>query len=99
MKKPKKFGFDKRKNHLSALVLTGQMTRIEALLLLEKDPYPDQIQFQNDFDYVLKKFSWKKDFFLDYISRPMKAHESYGSENIFWDFEKKISVYVKKMIR
>jgi hypothetical protein len=96
---PKKFGFDKRKNHLSALVLTGQMTRIEALLLLEKDPYPDQIQFQNDFDYVLKKFSWKKDFFLDYISRPMKTHESYGSEDIFWDFEKKLSMYVKKLIR
>jgi len=36
-----KFGFDKRKPHLSSLINSGQMTRDEALAELEKNPvYP-----------------------------------------------------------
>jgi hypothetical protein len=52
---PEKFHIDKRKLHLSALVLCGQMTRYDALKELEKPIYPvDKIT--EDTDYVIKKF-------------------------------------------
>lgn len=37
-----KFGFDKRKAHLSSLIMSGQMTREQAFVELDKDPvYPE----------------------------------------------------------
>jgi N-acetyl sugar amidotransferase len=52
---PQKFHIDKRKIHLSALILCGQMTRVEALSELEKPVYPlDKIN--EDTEYVSKKY-------------------------------------------
>lgn len=41
-----KFGFDKRKTHLSSLINSGQMTRKEALDELGKDPVYPQLGFE-----------------------------------------------------
>lgn len=46
-----KFGFDKRKAHLSSLINSGQMTREEALLELQKNPVYPQIGLE---DRVMK---------------------------------------------
>lgn len=37
---PRKFGYDKRRAHLSCLILNGEMTREEALAELARPPYP-----------------------------------------------------------
>jgi len=51
---PQKFQIDKRKLHLSALILCGNMSRLDALKELEKPIYPlDKIQ--EDIEYVIKK--------------------------------------------
>lgn len=39
---PEKFGVDKRKSHLSSLIVSGQMTRAEALKELEEPQYDQQ---------------------------------------------------------
>ncbi len=41
---PHKFGYDKRRVHLSTLVISGQMKREDAMRLLEDSLYPDPIQ-------------------------------------------------------
>ena len=51
---PKKFGFDKRKMHLSSLVCSGEITRDEALAELAKPPYPEELQAA-DREYTVKK--------------------------------------------
>lgn len=51
---PKKFGFDKRKAHFSSLILTGQMTRDEALDRISR-PEIDEQTMHEDFEYVAKK--------------------------------------------
>lgn len=52
---PEKFHIDKKKLHLSALILCGQITRDEALIELEKPIYPiDKIK--EDTEYVIKTF-------------------------------------------
>ncbi len=57
---PTKFGFDKRKAHLSSLICSGQVTREQALTLLQEELYPAS-RLKEDMDYVVKS--------LDCLSR------------------------------
>ena len=51
---PKKFGFEKRRAHFSSLILTGQMTRDEALARISK-PELDEQFLKQEFEYVANK--------------------------------------------
>lgn len=51
---PTKFGYDKRRAHLSSLILTGQMTRGDALHKLEVPAY-DEATIAQEFEYVATK--------------------------------------------
>lgn len=55
---PQKFGYDKRKAHFSSLILTGQMTRNEAIERL-KLPELDKQTIKNEFEYVANKLGIK----------------------------------------
>ena len=77
---PRKFGFDKRRPHLSALVASGQMTRGEALTTFETPPYPDADQERQDRIFVMKKLGFTEHSFNEYMTAPAVPHENYGSE-------------------
>lgn len=51
---PKKFGYDKRRNHFSSLILTKQMTREEAIRLVAQPAYDEKLM-REDFEFVAKK--------------------------------------------
>jgi N-acetyl sugar amidotransferase len=51
---PRKFGFEKRRAHFSSLILTGQMTRQEALERISKPELSEEF-LQKEFDYVADK--------------------------------------------
>lgn len=48
-----KYGIDKRKITLSALLLSGEIKREEVLKVLSEKPY-DDIQINKDIEYILK---------------------------------------------
>jgi tRNA(Ile)-lysidine synthase TilS/MesJ len=73
-----KFGFDKRKAHLSNLILSGQMTREQALAEVAKPPYDTQL-FQEDFEYVAKKFDMNPSEFRVLLSQPNHSHLEFAS--------------------
>lgn len=77
---PRKFGYDKRRVHLSTLIVTGQMTRNEAMAMLDTPPYPDPRQQQQDLIYVMKKLGFSESDFDAYLAAPGVPHEAYGSE-------------------
>jgi N-acetyl sugar amidotransferase len=54
---PKKFGYDKRRAYLSSEILTGQLTREEALERLAKPELDEQTMAQ-EFEYVAAKLGW-----------------------------------------
>lgn len=56
---PRKFGFDKRKTHLSSLVSTGELSRDEALAKLQPPPYDEKLQ-DEDCDFVAKKLGFTR---------------------------------------
>lgn len=83
---PRKFGVDKRKLHLSTLIMSNQLSRDEALSLLDTSPYPDVNQLNDDIEYFLKKMKWSRDDLEGYIKRSGKPHDRYGTELHLWSF-------------
>ena len=60
---PEKFNIDKRKCHLSNLIISGDITRKEALEELKKPPYGDEKMLKEDMKFVIKKFGLTEDDF------------------------------------
>ncbi|NOQ76556.1 MAG: N-acetyl sugar amidotransferase [Methylococcaceae bacterium] len=87
---PEKFNIDKRKVHFSTLIISGQMSRNEALQGLEGIPYASEKDLEQDKNYFLKKMGWTQ-FDLDqYLARPGKPHSTYPSEKDRYDFLLKV---------
>lgn len=80
---PTRFGFDMRRVDLSSLILTGQMSRDEALSKLEEPPYdPDLIE--QDFDYIATKLGIRNEELRSYHEMPKKFYWDYRNQhNIF----------------
>jgi N-acetyl sugar amidotransferase len=79
---PQKFKVDKRKPHLSSLILSGQMTREEAVSLLKGDAGYTQRNSDLDMAYVLTKMSMTQEEFQDYIARPRREHSEWRMDSI-----------------
>ena len=77
---PAKFLVDKRRLHLSTLIMSGQMNRECAVRDLQNAPYPDPKDLQRDIEYFLKKMGWTIIDLDNYIQRPAKPHLNYRSE-------------------
>lgn len=82
---PEKFGVDKRRVHLSALVASGQLDRATALRMCEGIAYPDEASLQDDRDYFLKKMRWSDADLNAYLARPPRAHDRYPTERGLWN--------------
>jgi N-acetyl sugar amidotransferase len=76
---PRKFNIDKRKAHLSNLILAGQTTRVEALAELLKPPYEDA-QSKEDFTFVAKKLGFTEQELHDLLELPNRSHLEFGSD-------------------
>jgi N-acetyl sugar amidotransferase len=80
---PKRFGFDTRKVQFSSLILTGQMTREDALKELEKPAYNLET-IDQDFDFIANKLGISKDELNSYLEMPKRTFKDYKSqENIY----------------
>ncbi|MFN3916648.1 MAG: N-acetyl sugar amidotransferase [Flavobacteriales bacterium] len=75
---PKKFNIDKRKAHLSSLIISNQITRQEALEELQRPPYSKELM-EEDKNYVIKKLGFTAEEFDEYISTPPIPHTAYKS--------------------
>ena len=75
---PKKFGFDKRKMHLSSLICSGLISREQALEELSVEPYPIELQIE-DRDYVIKKLGISDREFDNIMNLPLKTYWDYPS--------------------
>lgn len=73
---PRKFGYDKRRVHLSSLICSGEITKDTALAVLKEEPYPIEQQ-QSDLEYVSKKLGLTREQFDQIMQLPPKA---------FWDY-------------
>jgi len=76
---PRKFGFDKRRQHLSSLIVSGQLSRNDALLELQKPIVDDSIA-RRDIKYVAKKLNVEVADLEQMISSPPRLHSSFPNQ-------------------
>ncbi len=89
---PKKFNIDKRKAHLSSLIVSNQMSRDEALKELEKSPY-DKEDIKYDIEFVAKKLGISYNEFMNIINQNMKSHYDYKTNDALVKFKVKFDKY------
>jgi N-acetyl sugar amidotransferase len=77
---PKKFGIDKRKVHLSNLIMSGQITKDEALHELDA-PTISSRQLEADYSFVIKKLGYTPSEFESYIDTPRVEHTEFDTEH------------------
>ncbi|MCB0355414.1 MAG: N-acetyl sugar amidotransferase [Bdellovibrionales bacterium] len=73
-----KFHFDKRKAHLSSLILNGYITRDQAIKELAKPLYNPK-DLEEDLEFVAKKLKITPQGFAAIIAQPPRAHEELPS--------------------
>jgi hypothetical protein len=86
---PKRFNMDTRKVQYSSLIVTNQITRDQALELLEKPPYPDSIS-NEDFTYVAKKLGITEDELTALFNLEKKSFKDYKNQEYLFDFGAKV---------
>lgn len=80
---PRKFGFDTRKVQFSSLIVTGQMTRDEALERL-RTPALDEATVRQEFEYVANKLNISTAELQGYFDAPNRSYRDYRSQETFY---------------
>lgn len=83
---PVKFGFDKRRAHLSNLIASGQISREEALQELDSLPY-DASEISADKEYFIKKLGFSADEWREIMESKPKKHSDFKSDYDQWWFK------------
>ena len=76
---PRRFGYEKRRAHFSSLILTGQMTRDEALDRISR-PELDEKTLKNEFEYVANKLDITVSELEAYFNLPKKTYKDYKNK-------------------
>ena len=86
---PKKFGVDKRTSHLSSMIVSGQMTREEALELL-KEPMFDEKMMDGYIKKIKARLGITDEEFEKIMNAPTHQHTDYKTD--------KASIVIRKII-
>lgn len=92
---PERFGYDKRKPHLSSMILAGEITREEAIKELEKPLY-DPIELKEDILFVRKKLGFTESEFNEIMDCPKRTFKEFSSDHGKFLFIKKTQKYLKE---
>lgn len=80
---PERFGYDKRRAHLSSEINSGQLTREVAILELKKKPEKTSITFGHHVDHSVME------------DVPKKTHRDFVNNENLWDRLSKTYAYIK----
>jgi N-acetyl sugar amidotransferase len=86
---PKKFGYDKHRAHFSSLILTGQMTRDDALKSIAQPAY-DEETIAQDFEFIAKKLDLSVSELQKIMDGENKTFRDYKSRMSFISFATRI---------
>lgn len=86
---PTRFGYDTRRVQYSSLILTGQMTRDEAIERLKKPAY-DPALIDEDFEYIATKLRISVDELRRYHEMPLKTYKDYKNREWMFDLGAKV---------
>src|SRR5262249_13928940 len=89
---PRKFGYDKRRMHLSTLVCSGQMTRAAALEEIASPAYPPD-WVEPDTVFVAKKLGITREEFTAIMATPKRRYSDFPNLQNHWAFGRGLDLY------
>ncbi|NND73426.1 MAG: N-acetyl sugar amidotransferase [Ilumatobacter sp.] len=95
---PTRFGYDKRRPHLSSMILSGQITREEALARLDDEMYTAD-QLEQDIAYFSKKLRIGRDEFTDLLHAPLRSHRDFRNQDSAYRRLKQVQGMIEKITR
>jgi hypothetical protein len=84
---PRKFDIDKRKAHYSNLILSGQMSRWEALEAMKAPVYPADL-LEEDRQYALKKLELDEASFAQIMVSSRRTFQDYRNSHRMFELAK-----------
>jgi hypothetical protein len=89
---PHKFGYDKRRMHLSTLICSGQIIRAEALKEIAEPAYPPD-WIEPDTVFVTKKLGISREDFAAIMAAPKKRYSDYPNLQNHWVMGRGIDLF------
>lgn len=94
---PTKFGFDKRRPHLSSLIASNQISRDEAIKKLE-EPLYDVVELETDITFFCKKLRISRADFNELIGAPAHHYSDFPNWNRRYSFLKNIQKFIGRIV-
>lgn len=94
---PERYGYDKRRPHISSLIVSGQISRSEALKQLEEPLYLDD-QLSKDLDYISSKLGLKCEDIKNLVKIPVSKHNAYSTQENLYRLMKKTQEFLEKIL-
>ena len=91
-----KFNFDKRKAHLSSLILSGQLTREQALREIEKPP-TSGVHHKEDKEFVAKKLGVSLDEFNKILALEERSYKDFASNEVVFKIKDFVVPKIKNL--
>jgi N-acetyl sugar amidotransferase len=97
---PERFGYDTRRVQYSSLILTGQMTREQALKEMSRPAY-DPETIEHEFDYIARKLGITSNELRGYFNLPLKSYRDYKNQRWMFDIGAKVlqAIGVEKAVK
>ncbi len=89
---PVRFGYDKRRPHLSSLIVSGQISRADAVAELDHPLY-DPVELETDISYFCKKLRISRQEFDDMLATPLRHHTDFPN----WRWRQELAKRVQRV--
>ena len=89
---PTKFGVDKRKVHFSCLIRSGEITKLEALEMLDRQEY-SKTELRRDKAFVVKKLSFSEEEFNKILQQTPVSHYTYSTDRVYMNVVTKLAKF------
>lgn len=93
---PVKFGYDKRKPHLSSLVLAGEITREEAVARLQ-EPLYDPEELETDTAFLCKKLRISRGEFEELMAAPIHHYSDFPNHDRSYRWLKRLRRFIERV--
>lgn len=90
-----RFGYDTRKVQFSSLILTGQMSREEALMKL-KIPAYDSKTVHLEFEYIASKLDMTREELVNCFELPNKTYKDYANQEQLYELGARVLKFFGK---
>lgn len=93
---PQKFNMDKRRPHLSSIIMSGQLTKEQAQIKLAEPLYDDS-ELQEDINYIAKKLSISRNELEALVLSPGRSYKDYKNWDRKYQILRKLRQFIIKL--